>query len=120
MTCSVLIQHSAINRLKHGGKINARAFRVIGTYKDWKYRVRLKREEGKVVRYSIAFYRKHEVVWHDEIRHDSHEITGGRLKVAPHFHLKLRCGFKDSPDRGIEEIKHIIDNDVEALRKAIE
>jgi len=34
--------------------------------------------------------------------------------------MKLRCGFKDSPDSGIEQIKHIIDNHLEVLRKAIE
>jgi hypothetical protein len=120
MTSSVLIPPFAINRLKEDGNRNAMAFPMIGTYKDWKYRVRSKREDGKVVRYSIAFYRKHEVGWYDEIRHDSHEITGGRRTVAPHFHLKLRCGFKDSPDGAIEEIKHIIDNHLDALRKAIE
>ena len=120
MTCSVLIPHFAINRLKEDGNKNATAFPMIGTYKDWRYRVSLKREDGKVVRYSIAFYRKHEAGWYDEIRHDSHEIRGGRLTVAPHFHLKLRCGFKDSPDSGIEEIKDIIDNHPEALREAIE
>ena len=93
---------------------------MIGTYKDWRYRVSLKREAGKVVRYSIAFYRHYEGGWYDEIRHDSYEFTRGHYTVAPHFHMKLRCGFKDSPDSGIEQIKHIIDNHLEVLRKAIE
>ena len=70
--------------------------------------------------YSIAFYRQLEAGWYDEIRHDSHEVKRGRATIAPHFHMKLRCGFKDSPERGIEAIKRIIDNQLETLRGVIQ
>ena len=76
-------------------------------------------EDGKLVEYTIAFYRMHESGWYDEIRYDSHEEKKGRDVLAPHFHMKLRCGFKDLPERGVEEIRRIIDNHLEALRKEI-
>lgn len=74
----------------------------------------------QVIKYSIAFYRLSEGGWYDEIRHDSHDVVRGRATIAPHFHMKLRCGFKDSPKGGIEEIKRIIDNHLETLRGVVQ
>ena len=39
----------------------------------------------------------------------------GRMLLAPHFHMKLKSGFKDDTDTAIEEIKAVIDNYVTAI-----
>ena len=86
---------------------------------EWKYKVKAGYENGRLVQYTIAFYRKHEIGWYDEIRHDSHESTKGRKILAPHFHVKLQCAFRNSADQGVEEIKSIIDNYLDVLREMI-
>ena len=89
---------------------------VAGTGKE----ISVAYEEDKPVEYSVHFYRFHESGWYDEIRYDSHETRKGRETLAPHFHLKLRSAFKDSPDRCVEEIRRIIDNHLEPIRDVIE
>ncbi|HYR83654.1 MAG TPA: hypothetical protein VE422_06220 [Terriglobia bacterium] len=86
----------------------------------WKHKISVAYENDKPVEYSVHFYRLHESGWYDEIRHDSHELRKGREVLAPHFHMKLRSGLKDSPDRCVEEIRRIIDNYLEHIREVIE
>ena len=73
--------------------------------------------DGKLVRYSIAFYKRHESGWYDEIRYDSHEMKKGRDVVAPHVHIKLRCDFKDSIEHGVGDIHRFIDEYLELLKE---
>jgi hypothetical protein len=86
----------------------------------WKHKISVAYEDEKIVEYSVHFYRFHESGWYDEIRYDSHELRKGRETLAPHFHLKLRSGPKESPERCVEEIKRIIDNYLEPIREVIE
>ena len=89
-------------------------------HRDWKCKLKVVHEDGKLVEYTIALYRTHESGWYDEIRYDSHEQKKGRNVLAPHFHMKLRSSFKDLPERSVEEIRRIIDNHLDAIRKEIE
>jgi hypothetical protein len=86
----------------------------------WKHKIRVVYENEKPVEYSIHFYHVHESGWYDEVRYDSHETRKGREVLSPHLHMKLRSGLKDSADRCVEEIKRIIDNYLEPIRKVIE
>ena len=86
----------------------------------WKHKIRMAYENDKPIEYSIHFYRVHESGWYDEIRYDSHDTKKGREVLSPHFHMKLRSGLKDSPDRCVEEITRIIDNYLEPIRGVIE
>ena len=85
----------------------------------WQPKVEVHYESGKLVRYKVAFYRRHKGGSYDEIRHDSHELKKGRRILAPHFHMKLRCGFKDSAERAVEEIRNIVDNQLSAIGEVI-
>ncbi|PYV16575.1 MAG: hypothetical protein DMG07_07560 [Acidobacteria bacterium] len=87
-------------------------------YKDWRYTAKALVVDRRAVRYSLAFYRQRGD-WYDEIRYDSHERKRGRDVPAPHFHMKLRSGHKDSVDEAIEDIKAIIDNYLHKLEEAI-
>ena len=76
--------------------------------------------EGKLAEYSIAFFKRHDSGWYDEIRHDSHEKKKGRYVVAPHFHIKLRCELKDSIESGVGQIHRFIDEYLETLKGVME
>ncbi len=91
-------------------------------YKDWKYIRRIDFDaEGKVARYTINFYRSGRTAdWYDEIRYDSHEIRRGKDTLAPHFHMKLRSGFKGDANAAVEEIQSIIDNQVKPIEGVLE
>ena len=92
----------------------------MGTHEDWNYKVRMRLgSDGSAVKYSIHFYR-HGDGWFDEIRYDSHEHRHGQTVIAPHFHLKLRSAFKSDADAAVEQIKSMIDNDLQGIRKIIE
>jgi len=88
-------------------------------HKDWKYAAKVLIEEGRALRYSLAFWRQRDG-WYDEIRYDSHERKAGKDKKAPHLHMKLRTVFKEDTDKAIEEIKLIIDNYVQKLEDVIQ
>ena len=63
-------------------------------YKDWKYIRRVDLDaEGKVVRYTINFYRRDRIAdWYDQIRYDSHDIRRGKDTLAPQFpHENPEC-----------------------------
>lgn len=88
------------------------------SYKGWNYYRRLDFEEGKVTKYTIHFYRQ-EGGWYDEIRYDSHDRTRGKTVVAPHFHLKIQSPFKNDADAAVEEIKRIIDNQIDNINSLV-
>ena len=74
---------------------------------------------GRVVRYTINFYRKRKADgWYDEVRYDSHELRKGRDIQSPHFHMKLHSSFKNDVD-AVEEIKGLIDNQLEEVEKVL-
>ena len=75
--------------------------------------------DGKPAEYSIAFFKKHEGGWYDEIRYDSHEKKKGRKILAPHFHVKFRCELKDSVERVVVDVHHFIDEYLETLKKVM-
>ena len=102
------------------GTIDAKTLWMAEAQDNWKDRVRVQYQDGKLTKYSIAFYRMHESGWYDEIRLDSHEMKKGRKTLAPHFHMKLHCGFQDLPEHGVERITRVIDNQLEALREVIQ
>jgi hypothetical protein len=87
-------------------------------YKDWNYALRVYEGEQGIEEYSISFYRR-DNEWYDEIRYDSHDIRGGRKHKRPHLHIKIKSGFKD-PQRGVEEIKEIIEAFLPNLRRVSE
>ena len=87
---------------------------------DWKYFRRIDFDSaGRIDRYTIQFYRRRNADWYDEIRYDSHEIKRGRDIVAPHFHMKLQSEFKRHADVAIEEIKGLIDNQLEEVDRVL-
>ncbi len=90
-------------------------------YGVWKYLQRIDFDaDGKIVRYTINFYRERDTGdWYDEIRYDSHEFKRGRDVEAPHFHMKLHSQFKSNLDAAVEEIKGLIDNQVEEIAKVL-
>ncbi len=88
-------------------------------HKDWKYDAKILIEDGKAVRYALAFWRLRNG-WFDEVRYDSHERKRGKDAEAPHFHMKLKTGFKEDANKAVEEIKAIIDNYVQKLEDAIQ
>jgi hypothetical protein len=50
--------------------------------KDGKHLIRTDYRDGRLVGYTIAFYRP-DGEWYDQIRYDSHERKKGRLVAAP-------------------------------------
>jgi hypothetical protein len=88
-------------------------------HKNWKHAAKVLIEEGKVVRYSLAFWRQRNG-WYDEVRYDSHERKRGNDVEVPHFRMKLKTGFKEDAGKAVEEIKAIIDNYVQKLEDAIQ
>ena len=85
----------------------------------WQLKLEDRYADGKLVKYTIAFYKKHEDGWYDELRYDSHEKKNGREVVAPHFHIKLRCDFKESVERGVSEMHRFIDEHLETLKEVM-
>lgn len=68
---------------------------------DWKYFRRIDFDsDGNIVRYTINFSRRRNTDWYDEVRYDSHE-------------------FKRYVDAAVEEIKGLIDNQVEGVDKVL-
>jgi hypothetical protein len=91
-----------------------------GTHEGWNYKVHMRFETGDLaVKYSIHFYRQ-SGDWFDEIRYDSHERRHGQSIIAPHFHMKLSSPFKNDTKAAVEQIKSMIDNDLQRIQKAIE
>jgi len=88
-------------------------------HKDWNYAVKVLIEHSKAVRYSLAFWRQRNG-WYDQIRYDSHDRKRGKNVQAPHFHMKLRTGFKEDAGKAVEEIKSIIDNYLQRLEEFIQ
>ena len=86
----------------------------------WEYIARTIIEDGKVLEYSISFYRQAGNGWYDELRYESHDRRRGRKIVAPHFHMKLSSAFKSDPDIAVEEIRQIIDNYVKGIREVLD
>ena len=89
-----------------------------GTHQGWKYRMQLREVDGRLSAYTIHFYRE-DGNWFDEIRYDSHDGRHGRKEIAPHFHMKVRSPFKNDSAEAVEEIKFLIDNEIDRLRKVI-
>ena len=90
------------------------------TFRDWSYVMRIDTAlDGNVARYTISFFREREN-WHDEIRYDSHEQKRGQSVLAPHFHLKIRSGFKPDTGKAVEEIKEIIQNHLRGIAEVLE
>jgi len=79
------------------------------TLNNWKHLIRTDYRDGRLVGYTIAFYRP-DGEWYDQIRYDSHERKKGRLVAAPHLHLKVKSAFKEDADRATAEIRTIIEN----------
>jgi hypothetical protein len=81
------------------------------TFKDRKHLIRTDYRDGRLVAYTIAFYRP-DGEWYDQVTYDSHERKKGRLVAAPHFHLKVKSAFKKDADRAVAEIRTIIENEL--------
>jgi hypothetical protein len=91
-----------------------------GMHEGWNYKVRTRFESGgRATMYSIHFYRQ-SGDWFDEIRYDSHEHRHGQTVIAPHFHMKLSSPFKNDYKAAVEQIKSMIDNDLQGIRRTIE
>ena len=54
------------------------------TPKDWKHLIRTDYRDGRLVGYTIAFYRP-DGEWYDQITYDSHERKKGRLADLSQF-----------------------------------
>jgi len=91
---------------------------LMESYKGWQHKLRVNKEDDKVVEYHIHFYQKSDD-WYNEIRYDSHEIKGGKKSVLPHFHLKIKSSFKE-PDVGKKELQEIIAIHLPKLRSVVE
>jgi len=89
--------------------------RVDVAISDWRGMTRADYENGRLERYSIVYLRKHVDGWYDEIRYDSHDRTRGRNQVAPHFHIKVRSSFKSDTGLAEQEIRDIIEVEVERI-----
>jgi hypothetical protein len=87
---------------------------MLDAYQGWRYFQRVDIEDGTVRRYRVQFFRQ-SGDWYDEIRYDSHDRKGGRRVLAPHFHIKLRSAFKLNIDAAVDEVKEIIDNQLQTL-----
>jgi len=82
---------------------------------EWRGMTRVIFEEGRLRRYSIIFLRKHEDGWYDEVRYDSHDRTRGRMRLAPHLHVKVKSSFKGDTARAEAEIQGIIQTAVSGI-----
>jgi hypothetical protein len=89
-------------------------------YEDWQYEARIASANGRVVRYSIAFYRSRDGGWYDEIRYDSHDRTKGQRRLAPHFHMKIRSALKQDGHQAIQEIREIIASQLPGIAELAE
>ena len=83
--------------------------------REWRGMTRVIFEEGRLQRFSIIFLRKHEDGWYDEIRYDSHDRTRGRMRFAPHLHVKVKSSFKEDSARAEAEIQGIIETVVSGI-----
>ena len=89
-------------------------------YNGWKHDIRIDTNEGRIVWYSIGFYRQRKGGWYDEIRYDSHDRMKGKRAMAPYFHIKIQSALKQDSDAAIREIKEIIESHVPGIAGVVE
>jgi hypothetical protein len=89
-------------------------------YNGWKYEARVESEDGRILWYSIAFYRAREGGWYDEVRYDSHDRIKGERAMAPHFHMKIRSALKQDEHMAIREIRDIIASQLPNITEVVE
>ena len=76
-------------------------------------------EENKPAKYSLQVRRRHPDGWYDEIRYDSHQTRQNKEFLSPHFHMKIRSGFKHDAGKALEQIQLFIDNYLEAIEEVM-